>query len=61
MKRYWIGRHRIIVATEPMIGLGFDVSAMPCYDDDGKPVRLWGARLWFGPWIVQVSLWEGPE
>lgn len=60
MKRWWIGRHRIILAREAMIGLGFDVDAWPGVDDDGKHVRLWRARLWFGPWILAVSFNEAP-
>ena len=60
MKRWWIGRHRIILARESGIGLGFDVDAWPCVDEDGNRVRLWRARLWFGPWILSVSFNEAP-
>jgi hypothetical protein len=60
VKRWWIGRHRIILARESMIGLGFDVDACPCVDDDGKRVRLWRARLWFACWILSVSFNEAP-
>lgn len=56
--KFWIGPHRIIIAREPMIGLGFDVDAWPCIDHHGKKMHLWRARLWFGPWLLSVQFNE---
>lgn len=63
MKRYWIGRHRINIAREPMIGLGFDLSAWPCVADDDhtKRIRHWQFRIWFLAWILAISFYEAKE
>ena len=61
MKRRWIGNHLIRFSRETMIGMGFDVSAWPCVDDDGKRVRSWQARAWFACWILSVTFNAGSK
>jgi hypothetical protein len=54
-KRFWLGRHRVIFAREPMIGLGFDVDV---HRTEFGARNLWMARVWFGPWVLAVRFNE---